>query len=487
MYTKEDFMKAIEEEALKHELTAALYHAGDPRFLQMQGSIAQMLAMYSQQIEVAMQEPFLKSRDATVLADAALKGLIFTAKPATVRIKVVNNGNVPVRIEAGRYIFDASGRMYHIDSPVTIPEAEREFGEAEIIATQIQYEKQIYTLTESYPFYALEIDNPKDGSYISTLQVKVNDELFEPCFKFNGVSAGEKVFHVESDEYKRLYVKFGESSVVGWQPSIGDVVTIECGQCFGDIQPELGSAFSLQYIQADEENDIKLEMKALDKAGQAPIDIATLRDLCSYPSTYDDNAVFLGEFDKLLRKKFSYLAFLSVWNEQVEEKARGANINNVNTLFYSFALPDNARETVESVKRQIALAIISADDSYKTKFISPVVEKIRCTVSATIAMAYDPVQVRAQIIDVLLRTYGKNAFSTKQGKIVVKNKDIFNLLSQEIPALMDARSDLNVSVSMSSRGNPEMFRYMDTSSISINLTSDGYESSVWGGGYNTLG
>ena len=100
MYTKEDFMKAIEEEALKNELTAALYYAGDPRFLQMQGAIAQMLAMYSQQIEVAMQEPFLKSRDATVLADAAMKGLIFTAKPATVRIKAINSGNVPVRIGA---------------------------------------------------------------------------------------------------------------------------------------------------------------------------------------------------------------------------------------------------------------------------------------------------------------------------------------------------------------------------------------------------
>lgn len=487
MYTKEDFMKAVEEEALKHELTAALYQAGDPRFMQMQGAIAQMLAMYSQQIEVAMQEPFLKSRDATVLADAAMKGLIFTAKPATVRLKATNSGNLPVRIGAGRYLFDASGRMYHIDSPVTIPESERDRGEAEIIATQLQFTTQTFTLTESNPFHTLEIESPKDGSYISTLQVKVNNEIFDPCFKFNGVSAGEKVFNVESDEYKRLFVKFGENSVVGWQPNIGDKIAIECGQCFGDVSPELGSAFSLQYIQADEENDVKLEMKSLERAGQNPLDVATLRDLCAYPSTYDDNAVFLGEFDKLLRKKFSYLAFLTVWNEQIEEKARGANISNVNTLFYSFARPDNARETKESVKKQIALAIAASDDSYKTKFVEPAIEKIQCTVSATIAMAYDPAQVKAQITDVLLRMYGKNAFSTKQGKIVVKNKDAFNLLSQEIPALMDKRSDLNVIVTSGTNRAPEVFRYMDESSIRIELTSEGYESSVWGGGYNSLG
>ena len=174
-------------------------------------------------------------------------------------------------------MFDSRGRIYHVDSPITIPEGAQNNGEAEIIATQIQQVKQTYHLTESHPFYALEVENPKDGSYISTLQVSVNDEIFDPCFKFNGVRAGDKVYHVESDEYKRLYVKFGESSVLGWQPSVNDEVVIECGQCFGDIQPELGSTFALQYIQTDEENNVKFEMKALEKAGQNPLDIAMLK------------------------------------------------------------------------------------------------------------------------------------------------------------------------------------------------------------------
>lgn len=482
MLIKEDFLAAIEEEALKHELTAALFHAGDPRFMQMQGAIAQMLALYSQQIEVAMQEPFVKSRDATVLADAALKGLIFTAKPAKVKLKVLNSGNQPVSISSGRYVFDSAGRMYHIDSPVTIPASNgQDDGEGELVVSQIQMATQTHTITESYPFYAIEIEQPKDGSYISSLQVKVNGEVFEPCYKFNGVSAGDKVFHVESDEYKRLYVKFGESSIIGWQPSLNDVISIECGQCFGDIQPELDSAFSLQYIQDNAENDLKLSMKALAQAGENPLDVSVLRDLCHYPSVYDDNAVFMGEFDRLLRKRFSYLAFLAVWNEQAEEGVRGAKVENVNTLFYSFSLPDNAKVTKDSVKKQIDFAIKEADDSYKTKFVEPVVEKIQCTVNAVISLAYDTAQVTAQVKDTLLKTYGKNAFSTKQGKIVVKNKDIFSLLSKEIPAFADSRSDLNVSVSVSSKQLPELYRYMDSDSIHVNLTSSGYDTSVWGG------
>ena len=77
--------------------------------------------------------------------------------------------------------------------------------------------------------------------------------------------------------------------------------------------------------------------------------------------------------------------------------------------------------------------------------------------------------------------YGKNAFSTKQGKVVVKNKDIFNLLSLEIPAFMDKRSDLMVMVGAQLSERPEVFRYMDADSIQITLTSEGYDSSVWGG------
>lgn len=38
--------------------------------------------------------------------------------------------------------------------------------------------------------------------------------------------------------------------------------------------------------------------------GQDPGSLPSLRDAASYPALYDDNAVFLGEFDYLVRKRF---------------------------------------------------------------------------------------------------------------------------------------------------------------------------------------
>jgi hypothetical protein len=43
--------------------------------------------------------------------------------------------------------------------------------------------------------------------------------------------------------------------------------------------------------------------------------------------------LYLGEFDFLVRRNYTTLKFLSVWNETMEEDARGANVANINTLF----------------------------------------------------------------------------------------------------------------------------------------------------------
>lgn len=480
MFTKEDFKEAIKNEFLKRDLTANLYHAGDPRILQTLEAQATMLSMLSQQIEVAMQEPFVKSRDATVLADAALKGLIFTAEPCIVKVKVTNNAKNIVHIASGRGVIDSVGRFYVTLEPVNIAGEETAY----LRCQQLQTETQTHTVNDSYPFYKVEVANPTDGSYISTLSVKVNGELFTPSYKFNGINKNDKVFHVDSDEFQQLSVKFGAQDVLGTQPQDGDVILIEKGLTFGDILPELESPFSLQYIFADDENNLKLEMAEMLKAGTAPVNIATLRELVRYPSIYDENAVFLGEFDMLLRAKFSNLAFLNVWNEAREEQVRGPNVDNINTLFVSFELPLGSALTRSAVEAQIKSVILNADDSYKIKFVTPVVEKIQINVSGNIARIYDSEQVTAQIKDVLITEYGQNSFSTKQGKVIVKNKEISDLLRQKVAAIADSRGDFDVTVGALRNGAPEVFRYADNASITVNLSFDNYENNVWGGGYS---
>ena len=76
MLTKADFQRAIRDSISSYPAIAPLYQSGDPRVLQHLDAMATMLAMFSAQLETAMSEPFEKTRDATVLADAAMRGIV---------------------------------------------------------------------------------------------------------------------------------------------------------------------------------------------------------------------------------------------------------------------------------------------------------------------------------------------------------------------------------------------------------------------------
>lgn len=478
MFTKEDFEKEIEQEFLKREHTAALWNVQDPTILQALKSQATMLAMLSQQVEVAMMEPFVKARESTVLADAAIKGLIFTAKPTAIQITFKNeNKEQEIRVESGRILQDSVGRIYHTLEPITLaPE-----NDGIVLARQINIETQEHTVTRDEPFYSIVIEQPKDGSYINQVRVKVNGDLFYPTFKFNRVGVDDKVYHIESDEFKQLKVKFGSRNVIGAQLNQGDVVVIEKFTTYGSIVIDNDTAFSFDYISDEIDNDIKMKLNKVDEVGVSPVDMATLRELVKYPSVYDENAVFLGEFDLLLRAKFTYLAFLNVWNEKKEEEIRGSNVDNINTLFVSFKLPDESPLTTSAVEKQIVDVIERADDSYKIKFVEPIEEKVQCHVYATISRMYGANEVKKQIKDVLLETYGKNAFIVKQGRIVIKNKRVAEILRQKVQAISDVQGDYWIELEDVTSRNPETFTYMDDSSIQITLNYNQYESDIWGG------
>ncbi len=87
MLTKSDFQQAIADSINNYPAVAPLYQAGDPRIIQHLDAMATMLAMLSAQIETAMTEPFEKVRDSTVLADAAMRGIVRKGTPARVRVK----------------------------------------------------------------------------------------------------------------------------------------------------------------------------------------------------------------------------------------------------------------------------------------------------------------------------------------------------------------------------------------------------------------
>ena len=70
--------------------------AGDPQLIRNIWSVAHQLAMYSAGNEVAAAEAFIKSRPATILADAAMRGIVPKTTPMRERIALENSSTVAV-------------------------------------------------------------------------------------------------------------------------------------------------------------------------------------------------------------------------------------------------------------------------------------------------------------------------------------------------------------------------------------------------------
>ena len=150
MQTKADFQKLIADSIAKYPVITPLFIAEDPRIMQHLDAIASVLANFSQQIEVSLAEPFEKVRDSTILADAAMRGIISKATPARARIKIFNDNEQPFQVGNLRTILDSNGYEWRVETPLTIPPVSEAFIEAVQITTEII----TLTVVNTYPFYA---------------------------------------------------------------------------------------------------------------------------------------------------------------------------------------------------------------------------------------------------------------------------------------------------------------------------------------------
>lgn len=475
MYSKSDFDTAVENVIDKYPTVAARYKTGDPTVIALIGSVTQIAAMLSQQLEIEGIEAFQKVRDATILADAALRGLVPQATPSRVSLNVQNTDIAPYTLAAGRPLSDAGGNAYVVDTPVTV--AAGQTGIAECLQ-QTQRTLSV-TIDVSQPFYQILVPPAADGSFIAGISVADsagNEFTYTPGF--TNVSDGERVYNVECDEYQNIYVRFGYGGVVGYQPATGETFIVTINDTAGGITVAAGSPFSLDYTLTPQDSLIKLSLNTLLIQGENPVDVATLRELCKYPSAYDPNAVYLGEFDYLIRRNIPGLQFLSVWNEQVEESVRGPNVNNINTLFIAFVPPAGGDTT--AYEAQITALIAAADDSYNVKFVAPNVVPIIVVINAQVARVNDAAAVQAQILTALLNAYGQTATPAQSGMFSVQYKAIYALLRANIAALQDTASDFSVVITPDTTQKPEDWRYMSPTSVTITVTLANYNQGTWG-------
>ncbi|SEN74128.1 hypothetical protein [Nitrosomonas marina] len=496
MLTKADFQKKIADTIALYPAVAALYRAGDPRILQNLEAMATMLGMFSMQIETAMAEPFEKVRDATVMADAAMRGVIAKATPARVRILVTNNNDSAFTVDTGRVVIDSNGLPYIAETTVVV--SANSTGTFE--AVQVKKETIDHTVSGSVPFYAVEVPQAVDETYLSGISVSDSDGEYAYRERYVNIYPDDRVFHVEADDRQRIYVRFGQEGIIGFQPPDGHEITLTISRSAGEITLDASAPFSFEYLISPLENNVELVLDSLLEKGKNPPDITTLRDLVRYPTVYNHNAVFLGEFDFVVRRDYHDTQFLSVWNEAIEEAARGASVDNINTLFVACLSADGgetvltepdpntpvspafiAEGNLTATQKGIRDVILQADNSYRVKFMTPVRSEIAVTVDAKISAAYVASDVQSKIVEAILAEYGESQPGSRRPNKPLY-KSVYALLKSRIPALSDANADVSVTIAQPV-GNfrPELWRYVTEASLTVNVTTENVLPPAWGG------
>lgn len=461
--TKDEFFNAALNHIGSYPALAERVAVGDVFVTQHIGAIAQMLAMLSMQIGLGETEAWTKARDSMVLADAAARQIFPYGTAARCNFTVENNGTAAVTINAGRRLLDSRNRVWTVTDGAVINAGRS----GDISAMQYNSTQFTHEVSELKSFYQIPIPEPLSDQYLLEVIVRHNDgSLFKHIERFNNVTNGDKVYHLFGDEIMNLYITFGLIDKFGYVPDVGEKFNIELRYTSGDITLKTDSELSFEYVQPNDEN-VAIFVKDMIQQGADAPNISELREVTRYPSIYDENAVYLGEFQALIERKHNPFMFLSVWNELAEEKARGQSVQNINKLFVSFV---KSGVTAAAMQSQIRNTIQMADDSYQVVFVPAIERVIAVTVNMQLKSMYDEADVRQQIVLWLLNQYGRNSLWAKRGGQRINNRNTVRELTQSIPQFADGGSDLSMTFTQPSVILPELFQYVTAASITINNT-----------------
>lgn len=457
--TKDEFIQSAVNEIASYPTIALRFQIGDPLITQGLASMAAMLADVSNQVEVTAGEPFTKARDVTVRSDAAVKGILPFGTPSIAVIKVTNGSLMPVQVLAGRSIQDAAGRYWLVTAGANLAAGAVGF----LTAKQVTSRKFAHQVSTYAPFYSIELSTPEVG-FIANVLV----DRFEYSTNFANIADGEKVYNIKSNELSELSLQFGIAGLSGYQPPVGELIDVTVQDTEGAITLSTGMKFYFEYTGGASDALLTMELSEVSQAGAAPMDVSTMREVCSYPGIYDDSAVFGSNFDFVVRKNVSPVTFLSIWNEAREEDVRGASVDNINTLFVA-ARKDGTKDAV--LQSQVAAVIRRADDSYKIKFVPPIDVVVPMVITLTIPSVYDSGAVKQQVSTILLKQYGAESAWAKRGEAQILEKDVYALMVENNVAALAARlGNLTVdNIGDDAKVLPEHYRYITPESLVIKV------------------
>lgn len=447
------------------------YVSGDPTITVQLDAILHLLVEIKRDVDISELEPFVKSRVATILADATNKGILPLATPHQHYIQVKNNGTAATTLSSGRVIADGQGRLWRLlDTANTQP------GETvEVLAEQseVRYIEHQINITEPFHQYEIEL---QDELHLVKIGLKdQNNNSYKFVNNWMNTAKGDRTVNIRTNSFRKMIVEFGDSNRFGKTAESNDIYTFEIIETHGEIDVTGLKEASIEETLSNNENKLSLRFKegGLVRMGADPLTVDQMRLLASYP-THDDNAVFLGNFDFLVRKKFmTRTDFISVWNETVNEKFYGADYRNINHLFVTF-VPKHASEAAY-LQQEICDLIEFADNLYsadKIVFVPKEDRQFNLTIKAVLPPVHNIDSVKEQIRTLMLGRYGRGTIATSYfAANGLSVQEMISVLSRNIPAFQDRQSDFRVIAEDLSNNpiKPHQHVYMTADSITLDI------------------
>ena len=468
MLTQADFEARIVAVLDDYEILER-YNAQDPIVLRFLRSIAAFLALFSQEVDISEIEPFIKTRDRSIIADATNKGILPIGMPTQHVLEVLNRSSNSITLSQGRMIEDNSGsRPWRLLQSVTVNAGET----GEVLVEQSEYREVQYTVQSTENFHRVELQLRDDLSLAGITVRDNSNQAYQLKKRWMNVEPLEYAFNLTTDSLRRIFIEFGDDERAGRTAQANQVFTFGILETYGDVDvSRLKDASLLDVLTTDETKvSVRFKQGGIVRQGADPLNISQLRVLATYPALYDENAVFLGNFDYSVRQKFmARCHYIAVWNENEQDRYYGVTYQDINHLHIAVVAKNNAEQA--NLETEIIQYIGLLDSLYKDRVrVHAVVEKpFNITLNGRLAAVHDLDGVKAQIKGLLVDRYGRTKLSASRWLVNGFNtQGISTQLRTNIVAFQDNISDfsLNVPVVLN---KPHEWVYISEPSITLNI------------------
>ena len=468
MLTQADFEARIVAVLDDYEILER-YNAQDPIVLRFLRSIAAFLSLFSQEVDISEIEPFIKTRDRSIIADATNKGILPIGMPTQHVLEVLNRSANSITLSQGRMIEDNSGsRPWRLLQSVTVNAGET----GEVLVEQSEYREVQYTVQSTENFHRVELQLRDDLSLAGITVRDNSNQAYQLKKRWMNVEPLEYAFNLTTDSLRRIFIEFGDDERAGRTAQANQVFTFGILETYGDVDvSRLKDASLLDVLTTDETKvSVRFKQGGIVRQGADPLNISQLRVLATYPALYDENAVFLGNFDYSVRQKFmARCHYIAVWNENEQDRYYGVTYQDINHLHIAVVAKNNAEQA--NLETEIIQYIGLLDSLYKDRVrVHTVVEKLfEITLNGRLAAVHNLDAVKAQIKGLLVDRYGRTKLSASRWLVNGFNtQGISTQLRTNIVAFQDNISDfsLNVPVVLN---KPHEWVYISEPSITLNI------------------